>query len=169
MIDQVSKWYFEQTISSRILVAIAAAMVVLFVLIKLIYTPWKNHLNDLEFEVKQKSETVAIMESQLKKYAAIIKANQSPDKNQSSVKGGSFISQIERSAKEHKLYSSIERISPDKVGRVKIWMNQANFDAWLKWLEKIKYQGIDVYDVRITQLNPQDKVNLRATFQSKLN
>ena len=165
--SQVYKWYMEQTITGRVLLAVAALMLVYFILTKLIYAPWKNQLANLQDEVETKAIDVAWMETQLKKHRSVLQsAIQKKDNNSRSTGGRSFISIIERSAKQNKIYSSIERISPDKADRVQVWINNANFEQWLKWIEKLKGQGVDVYNVRINQLSPNEKVTMVATFQS---
>lgn len=164
MMKPIHKWYLEQTDKGRVLVAIATVMLLYFIFIELIYGTWKREFSNLEYEVQEKVETVAFMQAEIQKNRSLLESakNQS---NASKRNGRSFISVIEDSAKKYKIYSSIERISPDKSGRVKVWINNANFEFWLKWVEKLKSSGIDVHSARINQLAPNDKVTLTATFQ----
>jgi type II secretory pathway component PulM len=109
------------------------------------------------------------MERQINQNQSLIKASQLTEKGSSKSKTsnakGSLITQIERSAKQVQIYSSIERISPDKTGRVKVWLNNGNFSLLLTWIESLKKNGIDIVDVRANQLELNSSVSITVTFQ----
>ena len=76
----------------------------------------------------------------------------------------SLITRVEQSAKKQKIYSNVERISPDKLGRVKVWINNGNFQQWLKWIDQLKRDNIDVIDARVSQSAAQAPVSINVTF-----
>jgi len=160
------KWYLEQTKQGKILIAIAIFMLVYFLVVKVVYSPWKEHLSSIHNEVVEKLETVSFMTQQVQKNKRLIQQGL----NKEAPTGASHISLItliERSAKQKGLYSSIQRISPDSKGRVKVWSNNINFQVWLTWVERLESLGIDIHSVRFNQMNTDEKVSMVATYQKK--
>jgi len=160
--SDLKKWYLAQPASSQILVGLAAFLLFAFILYEYLIDPWKNNLHNLRESVEADTQTAAWMESEYQKYERVI--TQSRQKTPTQQQQGSLITRVEQSARNQNIDSSIERISPDKVGRVKVWMNNANFSTWLIWVEQLKLEGIDVYDARITQANREAQVVINVTF-----
>ena len=167
--SDLKKWFMAQTDSSKVLVVVASILLIFLMGLEWVFDPWKQKLNTLRLQLDDKVTTIAWMERQINQNQSLIKASQLTEKGSSKSKTsnakGSLITQIERSAKQVQIYSSIERISPDKTGRVKVWLNNGNFSLLLTWIESLKKNGIDIVDVRANQLELNSSVSITVTFQ----
>lgn len=161
--QNAKNWFFSQPFSSQILLTIAAAMLVIFLLVEYAFDPWKQHLGNLRQSVNNDIETVAWMVNQARQHQSkISQAKNKPNKQTDNT--SSLITRIEQSAKQQKIYSSVERISPDKQGRVKVWINNGNFQQWIRWVEILKNQNIDVVDARVNQSATNAPISINVTF-----
>lgn len=164
---ELQNWYLGQSLSSKILLALMVLMMLVFMLFEFAIDPWKANLKTLRSQVNDKASTVVWMEEQYKKNKVLILNFTKKQTNRSSnVNNGSLITRIEQSAKKQKIYSSIERITPDKVGRVKVWINNGDFRKWVGWVETLKAQNINVVNARINQTTKQGPVSINVTFQN---
>ena len=159
-------WFFSQSFSSQILLSAAGIMTIIFLLVTYAFDPWKQHLNTFRQSVNDQIATVAWMTSQVQQNKLQISQSKSKPSKQTG-NASSLITRIEQSAKRQKIYSSVERISPDKLGRVKVWINNGNFQQWLKWVEHLKTQDIDVIDARVNQVVANAPVSINVTFIAK--
>ena len=162
--SDLKKWYFSQTTLGQFLLAAMALLILILLVFELLIDPWQQRITQSRLQVADKVETVKWMENQVRINQSLIRSKPTKKNNQSS--NGSLITKIEQSAKRVKIYSSIERISPDRVGRVKVWINNGDFSVWLKWVETLKKQGIDIIEARVSQLQRNDAVNITASFQT---
>ena len=161
--QNAKNWFFSQPFSSQILLTIAAAMLVIFLLVEYAFDPWKQHLSNLRQSVNNDIETVAWMINQARQHQS--KISQAKNKsNKQTDNTSSLITRIEQSAKQQKIYSNVERISPDKQGRVKVWINNGNFQQWIRWVEILKSQNIDVVDARVNQSATNAPISINVTF-----
>ena len=163
--SDVKKWLSSQSMSSQFLIGMAVALIVILLWLEFVFDPWQRKINLSRSQVEDKVETIQWMQAQAKKNKRVITAAGSKPSNGAKPRS-SLITRIEQTSKRIKIYSSIERISPDKSGRVKVWINNADFNLWLKWVETIKPQGIDMVEARVSQLEENDAVNITASFQS---
>lgn len=165
--NDLKKWFFSQTKSTRTLILAALALIVVLSIFEFIVNPWKQNLNSMRVQVEDKVDIVAWLEQKVKSNKALIQTvKKQGDKATASSNNSSLITKIEQSAKNMKIYSSIERISPDKVGRVKVWINKGDFALLLKWIESLKPQSIDVFDARVSKIEDDSPVAIIVTFKS---
>ena len=161
--QNLKNWFVAQTLSSKVLVSAAGVMIIIFLMVEFAFVPWKAKLNNLRLSVEDNIATVAWMTNQVQQNKSqITQANSKsnlPAKNTTSL-----ITRVEQSAKKQKIYSNVERISPDKLGRVKVWINNGNFQQWLKWIDQLKRDNIDVIDARVSQSAAQAPVSINVTF-----
>ncbi len=163
--QNLKQWFFSQPLTSQMLYAGVVVMMVIFLFFEFAFDPWKAHINNLNQRVDNSISTVAWMESQLKENQSIIarSANATPGKSQAE---GSLITRIEQSAKKQKMYDRIARITPAKTGRVKVWLNNGNFQQWLVWVEVLKREGVDVVNARVNQSSPKSPIAITTTFSA---
>ena len=161
---KLTNWYLNQALSSKVLLVLMASTIVVFLLFEFAIEPWKKSLGNLRSQVNEKAVTVSWMESQYQKNRILItnaSRKQTDVKVESKI---SLITRIEQSAKKQKIYSSIERITPDKAGRVKVWINKGDFKKWIGWIESLKKQNINVESARINQSDKKGPVAINVTF-----
>ena len=163
--NELKHWFLKQSTSSKLLVSIAVFLTIALMVLEWVIEPWLQKVDSARLQVEDKIEIVAWMEKQANQNRNLIRSLQSKS-NTKNVNKGSLITQIEQSAKRLKVYSQVERISPDKAGRVKVWINNGDFALLLKWIESLKGQSIDVVDLRVNQLEANNPVAMTVVFQS---
>lgn len=52
----------------------------------------------------------------------------------------------------------------DEPDEVRVWMDDADFDRWLRWLEALKESGIRVTEANIDR-SGDSRVDIRITLQ----
>jgi type II secretory pathway component PulM len=145
----------------RNLLAAGAVVALVIVLYSLAWRPWQDELNRLRVQVPEKEQTLAWMKAQ----SAQIRSLVGSAKATSAESGLPLLTTIERSANQVAIRKAITRMSPgDKDNQVRIWMDNADFDVWLRWLQTLKTRGIEVVEVNIDR-SAEGKVNIRATLQ----
>jgi len=165
-VKEIFNWYSTQSFSSRILLALMVFMIVVFFLFQFVIDPWKQGLTNLKSQVHSKASTVRWMENEFRKNQnLILTASKKSNKSNSNQSKASLIARIEQSAKKQNIYASIERITPDKAGRVKVWIKDGDFRKWINWVHSLKKQSINVYNARVNQSDKKEPVTINVTFE----
>ena len=145
----------------RTLLASGAVLALAIILYSLAWRPWQGELSQLRTQVPEKQQTLDWMKAQSGQIRSLVGSS----KSSSAQSGLPLLTTIERSANQVEIRKSITRMSPgDKDNQVRIWMDNADFDVWLRWLQTLKTQGIEVVEVNIDR-SDAGKVNIRATLQ----
>lgn len=143
------------------LLAAGAVVALVIVLYSLAWRPWQEELSRLRAQVPEKEQTLAWMKAQSAQIGSLVGSS----KTAAAASGLPLLTTIERSANQVAIRKSITRMSPgDKDNQVRIWMDNADFDVWLRWLQSLKTRGIEVVEVNIDR-SAEGKANIRATLQ----
>lgn len=131
------------------------------VLYTLAWRPWQEELNRLRIRVPEEEQTLAWMRTQAARVQSLKKSSNTAAEQT----GLPLLTLVERSANEVEIRKAITRMSPgDKDNQVRVWMDKADFDLWLRWLKALQAAGIEVADANIDRAS-ENKVNIRATLQ----
>ncbi|MFZ0487584.1 MAG: type II secretion system protein M [Arenicellales bacterium] len=131
------------------------------VLYTLAWRPWQEELNRLRIQVPEEEQTLAWMRTQAAQVDSLTKSSNTAAEQT----GLPLLTLVERSANEVEIRKAITRMSPgDKDNQVRVWMDKADFDLWLRWLKALQAAGIEVADANIDRAS-ENKVNIRATLQ----
>lgn len=110
--------------------------------------------------LQQERDLNAWLEAQRGAVANLPPPNEAPA---SRAGAGNSLTTINSSARQFQL--TIKRVQPESNGDLRVWMEEANFEAALKWLHHLQQLGIAVGEIHLDQRGV-GKVNLRATFTS---
>lgn len=131
------------------------------ILYALAWQPWQNELNRLRAQIPAKEETLAWMRAQ----AAQVEVLSARSKRGADQSGLPLLTLIERSANQVEIREAITRMSPgEKEDQVRIWMDNADFDRWLRWLKTLDDSGIEVAEANIDR-SVENQVSIRTTLQ----
>jgi general secretion pathway protein M len=73
---------------------------------------------------------------------------------------------IDRTAKAGDLGKSVKRVQPDGQTKARVWLENANFDAMIKWLESLqRQQGIRIVTSVIEKQEEAGIVNARLVLE----
>ena len=77
----------------------------------------------------------------------------------------SLLSTIDTTVREARLKEAVKRIEPDGPARVRVWLEQVEFDRLLPWLGELEQRhSVQVIDLRTDRRGPPGRVDARLTF-----
>ncbi len=153
--------FMSFTVRERVFLAAGVVGVLLILSYALLWQPWQAALTRLRAQVPAKQETLAWMQAQAREIKPLLAAAGNGKPVNASVP---LLTVIEQSAERVKLRDTIRRMTPDENDSVRVWFSDANFDAWLQWLEQLRRQGIEVVAATVNR-TAGNKVTIRVTLQ----
>ena len=160
----MKQWFLGLSLRERYMVMSAAAVVVLFILYQLIWSPINNHYQKLQKNVSTASETVSWMKQAAKEVRLLRGNNAVTNRPQ----GKQFVlGMIDRSVKKAGLGAVMKRVQPEGQSGVRVWFESAVFDELIKWLATIQSEhGLRVNEINIEQTESVGLVNVRVFLES---
>jgi len=152
----------DLTAREKLVLGAGSAAALGIVLYALLWVPWQQELERLRQEVPEKARTLAWMKAQAPRAEALVREAASGQGNSA---GLPLLTQLERSANNAGIREYITRMSPgDEPDQVRVWMDDAGFDGWLRWLQSLQETGISVAEANIDRAG-DNVVDIRATLQ----
>jgi len=146
----------------RLALGIGTAAALAILVYALLWLPWQQELSRLRAEVPEKARTLAWMEAQAPRAVAL---SQEAESAGSRPTGLPLLTLLERSANDAGLRDQISRMSPGEAPeQIRVWMDDADFDQWLRWLESLRGAGIRVAEANIDR-SVDNRVDIRVTLQ----
>lgn len=136
------------------------ALAVFILFYTFIWEPWQKDLEQLRSQVPEKSQDLIWMKEQARVIQPLLGKKTNPSNNTQTP----LLTLIERSANQVKIRKAIRRISPTENDQVRIWLADADFDQWLRWLETLKSSNIKVTEANIDRSQTVG-VSIRVTLQ----
>ena len=156
-------WHNLSRRDQRILV-LGSLIVIAILFYAFIWSPLQKDLKQLRPLVVSQSADLAWMQQQAAKIRQFNQAGQSKKR----INALPLLTVVDQSAKAQKIRDKIKQIQPGKeAGTAKLWFDKVIFEDWLRWLDKISAQGIDVTRVSITKSADYPKVNIRLELEKK--
>ena len=162
MSESIKKYWQQLESREQFILMGGGVIVVLILLYALIWQPWHKSIESMQKSIQtMRSDLVWV-----RQYAPIIKSGgQGVNKN---TKGSdqSLLSVIESTAKRGKVHTAIQQMTPSSENKVRVVLEDANFNHWVKWIEVLSAQ----YGVAVEQASADrndDKPNVvevRVTF-----
>lgn len=150
---------FISSLSSRErgLLAAAGLLAVLLMFYMLVWEPTQLRLNDLrERQLPQSEQTLAWVKQ------ALASAENNQANKVEKIIEGPLLTVIEQTAEKAKVRSAIQRMQPNQNQEVKIWMNEVEFDRWLRWVALLHQQNVEI-DRASVATNSPGLVDVRMT------
>ncbi len=143
----------------RLIVGFGGAAAIVIIGYVLVWEPWQRALQRLRVQVPTQIETLTWMQAEAARVAPLRSR-----RGDGAPSGMPVLTVIERSAREAQLRDAIRRIQPGRDNEVQVWLSNVAFDTWLRWIDALSRQGIDVVAANVDRA-PDDTVNVRVTFQ----
>ncbi|MFA5627408.1 MAG: type II secretion system protein M [Thiohalomonadaceae bacterium] len=138
-------------------------VVLLLLFYTMLWEPLNTHLRQLEQHLQEQQANLVWMQQAAKEVQTLRGATPTLTKNTQSL-----LTISDNSSREHNLDKAIKRIQPDGQHTVRIWLEEADFNSILRWLDSLLMQ----HQVHITMLNIEGnaaspgQVNARLTLES---
>ncbi len=141
----------------RMLLSLAALVGLLLVFYTLIWEPTQSRLKDLrEQQLPQSEQTLAWVRQ------ALASAENNPGREAEKIIEGPLLTVIEQTSEKAQVRAAIQRMQPNQNQQVKIWMNEVNFDRWLKWVALLNQQNVVIDRASVATKSP-GVVDVRMT------
>jgi general secretion pathway protein M len=145
MITKLKQWFFGLAPRERALVAAAAATVVVALLFLLVWEPLHDGVKRLRTEV---AVTQALVAELAQARSLVLSGRGGIGVIQG--QGRSLLAIVDQTGKENGLGGAITRMQPEGDNTVRIWLEQADFVAVLRWLALLENSyGVAVVEAAI--------------------
>ena len=154
-------WFLGLQTQERITVTAGAVALAIMLFYVAVWDPIHSSVEQLEKNVAKQAPLLQWMQQ-----AAEDVKNLKGTKSQLKSKAGqSLLSLVDSTAKSSKLGDALKRVKPDGEKKVRVWLENASFDAMVTWLEKMnKNYGIEVLTLVIDRKDVHGKIDARITF-----
>jgi general secretion pathway protein M len=79
--------------------------------------------------------------------------------------GQSLLARVDSSAKQQQLGDAVKRLEPASANSVRVWLEQADFDQLVLWLETLtRSQGLRIESISIERSETPGRVTARLTL-----
>jgi len=158
----MKEWWYSLDSRERALVMIGSVVLALMLVWLLVLDPLNTRLKQLRTQVPVKEQTAAWMDQQSRVIQPLI-AKAQRERGDPSIP---LLTVIEQTAADHNMRGAIKRIQPGDRNDVQVWISDTYFDPWIKWVEVLKKQGIEVSSTTVNRgRNDDNTVSIKATFQ----
>ena len=147
----------------RLLVFAAAAVMLLLLFYLVLLRPFHNGYEALRSSVADQRETVQWMTQN----AGLVKQLQRSNRNTPTGPGGrSLLSVTDSAARSAGLGPSLKKVEPEGSDAVRVWLDDAQFDAIIGWLEVMSTRyGAEVDTITLERTGSPGRVNARLNLQ----
>ena len=161
--EQVKQWFGSLSQRERQMVLSAFAVVVLFFIYQL-WSTFTSHIDDLQHRVDNQQN----IQSWMRQAANEVKQLRGAGVAGTRPKGKQLLlGLIDRSAKQNKLGTSLQKVQPEGEQGVRVWLEKAAFDNIIIWLDNLQYKhGLVITDISIDSQDVTGMVNARVLIES---
>jgi general secretion pathway protein M len=156
-------WWLSKSQQEQMALVIGAAVLLLLLLYLMAWQPFTEALERNQQLVKGQQATLSWMEAQLPE---IRRLSRSQTRSGRGASNEALLTLVDRTAKQRQLRQQIQRIKPQGDKSVQLWMEQADFDALMKWLGELTEQhGIEIDSLSVDRQELPGLVNARLVLQ----
>lgn len=151
-----------ETRERRILIAGGLGLAIILIYF-MGWDPLKQKVDNLEQQVAAQRGTLQWMEQAAQEVRLLSAQGQRPSLPSG---GQSLLALVDTTAKNAGLSGAVKRLQPEGDNSVRVWMEQASFDALVLWLGKLANNyGIEASSLNIERQATAGQVNARLTLE----
>ncbi len=156
-------WWDSLAARERMITIAGASALLLILIYLLVLEPFAGKHKLLTNNIKADKELLVWMQQSSHK---VKRLRRSPAATTTRNSNRSMLATIESSAKQAKLRAAIQRMEPDGNNGAKLWIENANFDSLMRWLDQLQRQhGISVSRSSIDKTGESGLVSSRLSLQ----
>ncbi|NOZ10615.1 MAG: type II secretion system protein M [Gammaproteobacteria bacterium] len=143
----------------RIYIVVGVLSVVAILFYANIWAPWQDTLKHLRKQVPVQRQVVTNMEMMAAQIKPLLKKSlSSNNKSRKPV-----LTVIESTATASKLRDAIKQMRPGERDQYQVWLQDTDFDQWMRWIDSLRKAGIEVISVSVSKAQEGSMVNIRMT------
>ncbi len=143
----------------RIYMSVGVAAVVAILLYVNVWAPWQDALKQLRKQVPAQRQVVAYMERTAVQIKPLLKKQLDSDSKPKKP----VLTVIESTATASKLRDAIKQMRPGERDEYQVWLQGAEFDLWLRWIDTLRKVGIEISAASVSKSQEGNTVNIRMT------
>ncbi len=157
-------WLESLAPRERLMVMVAAVVVVLLLAYALIWSPLRGGYLERRDSVAGQRETAVWMQESAQKLAQL----KSSGTRTQGLGRQSLLSLADSSARAGGLASALKRVEPEGGNSVKVWLEGASFDQLIQWLASLDERyGVSADTISMERVaDAAGRVNARLTLQA---
>lgn len=161
--EQFKQWFNNLTFRERQMVLAAVAVIVVFIIYQL-WSSFSSHVDELRARVDNQQN----IQSWMQQAATEVQQLRGVGATDSRPKGKQLLlGLIDRSARQNKLESNLQKVQPEGEQGVRIWLEKASFDNMVIWLDNLQHQhGLVITDISLDSQDATGTVNARVLVES---
>ena len=155
----MKEWFNGLAPRERIMVSLAAAVVVLALVYVAAWSPLSSSVVRLEQSVEEQQNLKQWMQQSAAEVERLRKTAGAGDHR-------SLLAVVDQTSKQSQLAPAVKRVEPDGQELVRVTLEQASFDDVVTWLGNLQQRfGVSVADVSIDRQADSGRVNVRLTLK----
>ena len=148
----------------RMMAAAGAALLVLFLLYILVWSPLHSGYDSLRNTVDAQRTTAQWMQESAQTLKSL---KRSSGRAAQGLGGRSLLSVADSTARAGGLGPALKRVEPEGSDSVRVWLDGASFDVLVKWLGTLStIHGVNAETVTMERSGTAGRVNARLTLQA---
>ncbi|MDX1286280.1 MAG: type II secretion system protein M [Draconibacterium sp.] len=156
----MKEWFLKLSPRERIMIQVAGAAVLIFILYLLIVQPIASNYKNNKNNVAKAEESLRWMRTaaqEIRQLRGNSTINTRPKDNQS------ILSLVDSSARKAGLAKVMKRVQPETDSGVRVWFEDVAFDELINWLATIESShGLSVNEINVEQTEVTGLVNVRV-------
>ena len=160
--QQLKERFGALEVRERVVLVLGAVGAVAIVFYAVVWAPWQDSIARLRSQVPVKQENLAWMKQQAERVKPLLRKGHQQGRKSNQP----LLTIVEQSASKAKIREQIRRMAPgENDAQVKVWLTDADFDAWVIWLEMLRKQGVEVAAAAVNRQRDKNLVSIRVTLQ----
>jgi general secretion pathway protein M len=158
-------WFDSLEARERMMVAAGSALLVLFLLYVLVWSPIHSGYDALRNNVEEQRATAMWMQESAQALASL---KRNSGKAAQGLGGKSLLSVADSTARAGGLGPALKRVEPEGSDSVRVWLDGAPFDVLVKWLGTLSTLGVSTESATLERGEATGRVNARLTLQATI-
>lgn len=159
-------WFDSLEARERLMVAAGAALLVLFLLYVLVWSPIHSGYDALRNSVEEQRSTALWMRESARTLTSL---KRNSGKAAQGLGGKSLLSVADSTARAGGLGPALKRVEPEGRDSVRVWLDGAPFDVLVKWLGTLSIiHGVSAESATLERSDATGRVNARLTLQATI-
>lgn len=159
-------WLESLDTRERMMLAAGTALLVLFLLYILVWSPIHSGYNTLKNKVEEQRSTAMWMRESAQTLTSLKRGS---GNRAQGLGGRSLLSVADSTARAGGLGPALKRVEPEGSDSVRVWLDGASFDVLVKWLGTLStLHGVNAQSVTMERSDAKGRVNARLTLQATI-
>lgn len=157
-------WLNSLEQGERRMVIAGAALLLVMLIYVMAWEPLVNKVDALRTSTAEQQSLLNWMKQAAQEVKQLRGSSSQPSKP---VSGQSLLSVVDSTAKAARLGKSLKRVQPDGEQKVRVWLEEANFDDVVRWLTTLETrQGVRVVSSVFQAKEVAGRVDVRLVFEA---